>query len=198
VDRTDVDPDPLRQIQAWLHAARAADEALPQRMTLATATPDGVPSARMVILRDVDTGLVFCTDRESDKGVEMAANPRAAAVLHWLRPTQRQVRVTGLVSEVDRETSERYWQAYAPEARLAQAASRQGEVIADRAQVAARAAKLREEYPGGEDLPRPPRWVGLRLVPDTVELWEEAPDRLHDRLRYRRDGNGWVIDRLSP
>jgi pyridoxamine 5'-phosphate oxidase len=198
VDRPDIDPDPLRQIQAWLDSARSADEPLPQRMTLATATPDGVPSARMVILRDIDTGLVFCTDRDSAKGVELTANPRAAAVLHWLRPTQRQVRATGLVTEVDPETSERYWQAYAPEARLAQAASRQGEVVADRAVVAARVAELREEYPGVQGVPRPQRWVGFRLVPDTVELWEQAADRLHDRLRYGRDGAGWTIERLSP
>ncbi len=198
MDPRDLDADPLRQIQAWLDAAREAGEPLPRKMTLATATPDGVPSARMVILRAVDTGVVFCTDRDSDKGVELAANPRAATVLHWLRPIQRQVRVTGVASQVDDETSERYWQSYAPDARVAQAASRQGAKIHDRADLEARVEAVRRQYPGGQTVPRPERWVGFRLVPDQVELWEEAPDRLHDRLRYRRHHSGWVIERLSP
>jgi len=167
-------------------------------MTLATASADGTPSARMVILRGIDGGLVFCTDRDSAKGVELATNPRAAAVLHWLRPIQRQVRATGDASEVGPEASERYWRSYAPDAQLAQAASLQGSVIRDRAALERRVEELRRQYPGGSNLPRPERWVGFRLVPDQVELWEESPDRLHDRLRYRRHRDGWAIDRLSP
>ena len=139
-------------------------------MTIASATSDAVPSARLVVLRGLQRGLVFFTDRESDKGAELAANPRAAAVLHWLVPAHRQVRVAGPVEPVSRDEADQY--------RSMQ--------------------DLQRRHRGGADVPRPRRWGGFRVLPARVEFWQESPDGLHDRIRYRQGGDGWIIERLSP
>ena len=128
-----MDADPLRQLSAWLDAARAAGQPMPEAMTIATATSDAVPSARLVVLRGLQRGLVFFTDRDSDKGAELAANPRAAAVLHWLVPAHRQVRVAGPVERVSEDEANEYWSTRAPAARLSAAASHQSRVVASRA-----------------------------------------------------------------
>jgi pyridoxamine 5'-phosphate oxidase len=198
VDVTDLDADPLRQLSAWLDAARAAGQPMPDAMTIASATSGGVPSARLVVLRGLRRGLVFFTDRESDKGAELAANPQAAAVLHWLVPAHRQVRVAGPVEPVSQGEADEYWSARAPAVRLSAAASRQSRVIASRAVLETRARDLLRDHPDGTDIPRPQRWGGFRLLPSRVEFWQESPDGLHDRIRYRREGDGWIIERLSP
>ena len=132
MDVTDLDADPLRQLSAWLDAARTAGEPMPEAMTIASATSDGVPSARLVVLRGLRRGLVFFTDCQSDKGAELAANPRAAAVLHWLVPAHRQVRAAGPVERVSEEEADQYWSTRAPAVRLSAAASRQSRVVASR------------------------------------------------------------------
>jgi pyridoxamine 5'-phosphate oxidase len=198
VDVMDLDADPLQQFSAWLDAARAAGEPMAEAMTIATATADGVPSARMVILRSLERGLVFFTDDASDKGVELAANHRAAVVLHWLLPAHRQVRVAGPVERVSEEEAGAYWRTLPRAARLSAAASHQSRVIANRAVLERRTEDLRRRYPGGIGLPRPGRWGGFRVLPYRVEFWQESPDGLHDRIRYRREDSGWTVERLSP
>ena len=198
MDVTDLDADPLRQLSAWLDAARAAGQRMPEAMTIASATSDAVPSARLVVLRGLQRGLVFFTDRESDKGAELAANPRAAAVLHWLVPAHRQVRVAGPVERVGADEADEYWSTRAPAVRLSAAASHQSRVVASRAVLEMQAQDMLRRRPGGADVPRPQRWSGFRVLPSRVEFWQESPDGLHDRIRYRREGGGWMTERLSP
>ena len=198
MDVTDLDADPLRQLSSWLDAARAAGQPMPEAMTIATATSDAVPSARMVVLRGLRRGLVFFTDCESDKGAELAANPRAAAVLHWLVPAHRQVRVAGPVEPVSADEADQYWSTRAPAARLTAAASHQSRVVASRAVLETQVQDGLRSHPGGAGVPRPRRWGGFRMLPSCVEFWQESPDGLHDRIRYRREGGGWAIERLSP
>jgi pyridoxamine 5'-phosphate oxidase len=198
MDATDLDADPLRQLAAWLDAASAAGQPMPEAMTIASATIDAVPSARLVILRGLQRGLVFFTDGESDKAAELVANPRAAAVLHWLVPAHRQVRVAGPVEPVSRDEADEYWRARAPAARLSAAAWHQSRVVASREVLHMQVQDMLRDHPGGTGVPRPQRWGGFRLLPSRVEFWQESPDGLHDRIRYRRDGGGWIIERLSP
>jgi pyridoxamine 5'-phosphate oxidase len=200
VDETSIDPNPITQLSNWLELARAADEPLPESMALSTATRDGRPSSRMVLLRDIDRrGLVFYTDRGSEKGRELKANPFAAALFHWYLPTHRQVRVTGPVTEVEDEQSDAYWNARPPGSRRSAVVSRQSEVISSRAILEARLAELADGLAEGASPPRPSRWGGYRIQPESVEFWEEGTDRLHDRFRYQADeSKGWRIERLSP
>jgi pyridoxamine 5'-phosphate oxidase len=200
VDASDLDADPLRQLSAWLDAARSAGQPMPEAMTIATATSDGVPSARLVVLRGLRQGLVFFTDCESDKGAELAANPRAAAVLHWLVPVHRQVRVAGAAERVSDDEADEYWRTRSPAVRLSAAASRQSRVVASRTvlETQARDVLRDQDRPDGAGTPRPPRWGGFRVRPARVEFWQESPDGLHDRIRYRLAGSGWITERLSP
>ena len=198
MDVTDLDADPLRQLSAWLDAARAAGQRMPEAMTIASATSDAVPSARLVVLRGLQRGLVFFTDRESDKGAELAANPWAAAVLHWLVPTHRQVRVAGPVERVSEAEADQYWSTRAPAVRLSAAASHQSRVVASRAVLEVQLQDTLRRHPGGADVSRPQRWGGFRVLPTRVEFWQESPDGLHDRIRYRQEGGGWITERLSP
>ncbi len=199
VNEASVDPDPITQLSRWLEIARSAGEPMPEAMAVATATADGRPSCRMVLLRDVDRrGVVFYTDRESDKGRELRSNPFAAALFHWLLPLHRQVRLTGAVEEVDDAQSDAYWGSRPPGARRSAAASHQSTVIASREVLHQRVAQLAEAFPGEAAPPRPSRWGGYRIRPEVVELWEEGPYRLHDRLRYSVRPGGWGIERLSP
>lgn len=198
VDVTELDADPMRQLSLWLEAARAAGQPMPDAMTIATATSDGIPSARLVVLRGLRRGLVFFTDCESGKGAELAANPRAAAVLHWLVPAHRQVRVAGLAERVSEDEAEEYWRTRAPAVRLAAAASRQSRVVASRTVLESQVREVLERHPGGTGAPRPRRWGGFRVLPSRVEFWQESPDGLHDRIRYRLGGSDWITERLSP
>jgi pyridoxamine 5'-phosphate oxidase len=196
LDESAVDPDPLVQVAAWYAEARAAMGEDADHLVVATAASDGQPSARVVLLRSIDAaGLCFYTNYQSRKGRELAANPRAALLLHWA-PLHRQVRMTGAVHRLDTEASDRYWRNRPRASRLSALASRQSEPVADRASLEAEVARVAAQHP--DDVPRPPFWGGYRVVPADVELWEHRDDRLHDRVRYRRAGDGWVIDRLAP
>jgi pyridoxamine 5'-phosphate oxidase len=193
----DVDPDPVVLLGRWLELAVVAGLLEPTAMTLATATPDGRPSARMVLLRGFDErGFCFYTNYESRKGLELAANPRAALVFWW-GELERQVRIEGSVEPTSREESEAYFHSRPPGSQLSAAASPQSRVIADRAMLERRVAELAAGAPDGQ-VPLPEFWGGYRLAHEVVELWQGRPNRLHDRLRYRRAGDAWKIERLAP
>ena len=186
----DVDPDPIRQFEAWHR-----DAGSPPEVAVATASADGVPSVRMVLLKSFDErGFAFFTNYGSAKAQDLTANPRASLLFFWA--PDRQVRVAGAVALVDPAESDDYWRSRPRGSQLGAWASRQSEVIEDRAQLERRLAEAVERYP--DEVPRPAFWGGFRVVPETVEFWHHRDDRLHDRLRYRRDGGGWVIERLSP
>lgn len=188
--------DPIATVLSWLDEARAL-EGEPHAMTLATATAEGRPSARVVLLRGLDErGFSFFTNRTSRKGAELAANPRAAVVLHWW-PLGRQVRAEGEVEEVPPSESAAYWQTRPRGSQIAAWASPQSEQIEDRDDLDARVAEATRRF-DGNPVPLPSFWGGYRLRPDTIELWTHRDDRLHDRLRYVRDGDGWRVERLAP
>ena len=193
----DVDPDPIRQFEHWFADAVSARLPEPNAMTLSTATRDGVPSARIVLLKGVDAdGFVFYTDYRSRKGAELAENPLAALTFLW-KEIERQVRITGAVSRVRTEESEAYFRTRPPGSRLGAWASHQSSVIASREELDARLRDVTERFADG-DVPLPPHWGGFRVTPDEIEFWQGRPDRLHDRLLYRRGERGWEISRLSP
>lgn len=188
--------DPLEQFERWFEDARR-DLELPEAMTLATAAADGTPSARMVLLKGVDErGFLFFTNYESRKGRELANNPRAALVFHWALEPRRQVLVTGRVERLAGGESDEYFRTRPHGSRLAALASRQSTVVR-REDLDRAVAELEREHPG-DDVPRPAWWGGYVLRPDTVEFWQNRPNRLHDRLRYRRDEERWILERLSP
>jgi pyridoxamine 5'-phosphate oxidase len=193
----DVDADPVVQFGRWFEQAEQAGLLEPTAMTLATATPDGRPSARMVLLRGFDErGFCFYTNYESRKGVELAANPRAALVFWW-GELERQVRIEGPVAPTSRAESEAYFHSRPSGSQLSAAASPQSRVIQDRAVLERRAAELATGSAAGQ-VPLPDFWGGYRLTHEVVEFWQGRPNRLHDRLRYRRAGDGWKIERLAP
>ena len=169
----------------------------PNAMTLATVGPGGRPSARMVLLKGVDRrGFLFFTNYESRKGRELAANRRAALVFYW-REVNRQVRVSGRVSKLSAAESDAYFVTRPQGSRIAALASRQSAVIPSRAILDARYAELVAKYRDGSP-PRPINWGGYCVHPDEIEFWQQGPDRLHDRLRYRKGSGGWILERLSP
>jgi pyridoxamine 5'-phosphate oxidase len=192
----DVDSDPVRQFNAWLEEARAAGVPLPEAMTLATADANGRPSARMLLLKSAGPeGFTFFTGYESRKGRELEENPRAAIVVYW-HALGRQVRIEGRVRRLEPAESDAYFATRPPRSRVAAAASRQSEPIADRRQLEAEFERLLADH--GDDVPRPAHWGGYVLEPETIELWQHREDRLHDRLRYGREGEAWRIERLAP
>jgi pyridoxamine 5'-phosphate oxidase len=191
----DADGDPLVQFRLWF---REAGEVVPvpEAVALATATPDGRPSARMVLMKQADEdGFVFHTGYESRKGRELTANPRAALLFHWA-PLGRQVRIEGPVTQTSRSASEQYFRTRAPLSRVSALASPQSEVVSDRAELERRVEAALADY--GDDPPLPERWGGFRLQPEVWEFWQHRENRLHDRLRYRRANGEWVIERLAP
>jgi pyridoxamine 5'-phosphate oxidase len=198
LDAAPLDPDPFVQFRRWFADAVAAGLHEPSAMTLATATPEGRPSSRIVLLKGVDDrGLVFFTNYESRKGRELAENPRAALAFWW-PPLGRQVRVEGSVERVTREESEAYFRTRPRASQISAWASRQSAELPGRAPLDARVAELEREYAGGRPIPCPPFWGGLRVVPETFEFWIGRPSRLHDRFRYVRSGPAWRIARLAP
>lgn len=192
-------PDPMAAFQVWYEAARAAGADAGGAMAVATSGVDGNPSARMALLRGLDDrGFVFHTDRRSRKGGELGARPRAALLFHWTRPLHRQVRIEGRVELVGDGESDAYFQSRAPGGRISAWASPQSSVVAGRAELERLWAEARARFPDDAAIQRPPYWGGYRVVPDSVELWQGRQDRLHDRVRFRRAGGRWIVERLAP
>lgn len=199
LSETDVGGDPIVAFEAWFRDAGRAGVAEPSAMVLATADASGAPSARTVLLKGVDRrGFVFYTNRTSRKGADLAANPRAALVFNWVA-VRRQVLVRGTVELVDDEESDAYFASRPRGSQTGAWASRQSAVVADRAELDRRAAEVAARFDGVE-VPRPAFWGGYRVVPFAVEFWQGQVDRLHDRLRFRRDDAdaSWVLERLFP
>ena len=195
--RADLDPDPVAQLRRWFGQAGGAVR-MPEAAALATASADGAPSARMVLLKRFDeAGLVFHTRATSRKGRELEENPRAALLLYW-DPLGRQVRAEGRVERVSDTEADAYFASRPRDAQVGAHASHQSEPIAGRAELEHRVAEADAEFAGG-DVPRPEAWVGYRLVPDAWEFWQHRDSRLHDCFRYRRAADGgWTIERLAP
>ena len=190
--------DPFEQFEKWFSDAIAAKLDLPDAMTLATATPQGVPSARMVVLRGFDArGFCFYTDYESQKGKELAENPNAALVFYW-RELDRQVRSTGTVEKMTAEESDAYFASRPLSSQLAVWTERQSLVITGREHLIEGYQQAEKTY-AQDTIPRPPHWGGYRLVPNMFEFWQGCPNRLHDRLYYTLQSDGaWEMTRLSP
>jgi pyridoxamine 5'-phosphate oxidase len=197
LDEAAAGDDPLALLGRWLNEAIDAGMYEPNAMALATATPDGQPSVRIVLLKGLDDrGLTFFTGYESRKGAELGANPRAAAVMLW-HPLQRQVRVEGGVTRIDEAESDAYFASRPRGAQIGAVASPQSRVISSRGVLDDRVAEVAQVF-DGQDVMRPPIWGGYRIALESVEFWQGRYNRLHDRLRYARTGDGWRRDRLAP
>jgi pyridoxamine 5'-phosphate oxidase len=198
LSEADVHPDPFVQFDRWYDEAARSGNPQPDAMALATATQEGRPSVRMVLLKGRDArGLVFYTNRESQKGREISANPYAAIVLYWVE-LHRQVRASGDVERLSPAETERYFKTRPRDAQISALASSQSATIASREDLERRVAELRERHEGA-DVPMPVAWSGFRLRPDVFEFWQGRPTRLHDRLRYTRTADGdWRVERLQP
>jgi pyridoxamine 5'-phosphate oxidase len=192
-----LDASPFAQFQKWMTEAEQAEPSDPNAMTLATATPDGRPAARTVLLKSVDPrGFVFYTNMASRKGDEIATNPRAALLFFW-KSLQRQIRIEGSIERVTDAEADAYYATRARVSRLGAWASDQSRPLADRAILEQRLAEMEQRFP--DEIPRPDYWSGYRLLPDSFEFWREMPYRLHDRSRYQRAADGaWVQSKLFP
>jgi pyridoxamine 5'-phosphate oxidase len=192
--RSDLDPDPLRQLERWRYAAAEAgiDTSL---VVLATATASGRPAARMVLVKGFDDGVFrFFTNYESRKAIELAENPRAALLFHW---PGRQVRIEGTAARLPAAESDAYFDTRPPGSRLSAAVSPQSRPVESRAGLEEAVERLRRQYPDGA-VPRPPSWGGYRLDPHTYEFWQHDQHRMHDRFRYTSADGGWAVERLGP
>jgi len=194
---SDADPNPIEQFRRWFDEVLAADPHEPNAMTVATTTPDGRPSARIVLLKGFDErGFVFYTNYEGRKSGELETNPYAALVFYW-GELERQVRIEGRVSRVSEEESDAYFAGRPRGSQLGAWASEQSRQLQDRSALEERLRELEAEYEGRE-VPRPPFWGGYRVEPEVIEFWQGRENRLHDRLVYRRAEVGWKIERLQP
>jgi pyridoxamine 5'-phosphate oxidase len=194
----EVDADPLRQVASWSQEARAAGVREPEAAALATASADGAPSARMLLVKSFDErGFVFFTNYDSQKARELTANPHASLLFHW-DPLGRQVRIVGPVERTSESETAAYVRSRPHKSQLSALASPQSEAIESRSALEQRVADLKQRFGDGE-LPVPTSWGGFRLAMETAEFWQQRNDRLHDRLRYRRgEDRRWVIERLAP
>jgi pyridoxamine 5'-phosphate oxidase len=198
MDGIDMDEavDPIALFGAWMNAAESSELNDATAVALATATRDGVPSVRMVLMKRADQrGFRFYTNAESEKGVELAENPRAAMCFHW-KSLRRQVRISGSVSELSAEEANEYFQSRSRLSQLAAAASQQSRVLASREVLEARVKELDQEFPGR--IPRPEYWKGYLLQPERIEFWMSGAGRMHDRILFLRTGDGWRKERLYP
>ena len=193
----DLNADPFELFSAWMKEAEKTEPSDPNAMVLATSTPDGHPSARIVLLKGMDRrGFVFYTNQHSRKGEELAADPNVALLFHW-KSLRRQIRIEGTVTPVTPEEADAYFASRSRISRLGAIASDQSRPLADRSIFEARLKAAEEQY-GGGDIPRPANWSGYRVAPAAFEFWQERPYRLHDRARWTPDGNEWNVTRLYP
>jgi len=198
LSKTEIDSNPFIQFKKWFDQALAAQLPEPNAMSIATATPDGTPSARMVLLKDFDErGFVFFTNYNSRKGQELAENPQAALVFWWAE-LERQVRISGYVEKVSEKESDQYFNSRPANSRLGAWVSNQSEVIENREVLEQRLQEFQSKYEN-QEISRPSHWGGLRVIPSEIEFWQGRSSRLHDRLLYNRLNDGsWKIERLSP
>ncbi len=190
--------DPYAQFAAWFAEAEKTEVNDPNAMTLATATPAGLPSARIVLLKGWDAeGFIFYTNRTSQKGAELAANPHAFLLFHW-KSLRRQVRIAGPVEQVSDAESDEYYQSRPRGSRLGAWASLQSSTLPARDDLLRRVAALEAQYPGETPIPRPPHWGGYRVRPTEFEFWQDMPFRLHDRSVHTRTKSGWAVSKLFP
>ena len=196
---SEIDANPIKQFASWFQAALDADLLEPNAMTLATASPDGKPTARIVLLKGYDErGFVFYTNYESTKGKQLIANPWAALVFLWDK-LERQIRIEGKVVKLSAEESDAYFHSRPLSSQIGAWTSNQSRVIGDRQVLESRQQELEQQYAEARQIPRPPHWGGFRVIPEAIEFWQGRPNRLHDRLIYRlQDDNTWEIDRLAP
>jgi pyridoxamine 5'-phosphate oxidase len=198
LSKADVRPDPMAQFAFWFEEALNSQLIEPNAMTLATATPDGHPSVRTVLLKGYDNqGFTFFTNYESRKGVELMANPRASLLFTWLE-LQRQIRIEGRIEKISPEASLAYFQSRPRESQIGAWASPQSHVIPNREALELREKEIETRFAGLEKLPLPPNWGGFLLRPDALEFWQGRLSRLHDRILYSREMEAWKIERLAP